>query len=73
MRLLILLVGLFLLYLVIKSYYRSLQAPPQARPPAQPEDMVRCVTCGVNTPRSEAIFSGGEFFCCEEHRKARRK
>ncbi|MEO1767451.1 PP0621 family protein [Thiobacter aerophilum] len=75
MRLLILLVGLFLLYLFIKNYYRSLKAPPAPgqAPLAQAEDMVRCVVCGVNTPRSEAIFSGGEFFCCDEHRQARRK
>lgn len=76
MRLILFLLGVFLVYLVVKSYYRSLQAPgraaPEAKPPAA-EDMVRCVVCGVNTPRSEAIFSGGEFFCSEEHRQAGRK
>jgi len=34
------------------------------------EDMVRCKTCGVNLPRSEAILSGGRFYCCDEHRRA---
>ncbi len=75
MRLLIFLVGIFLVYLVLKSYYRSLKAPPPApRAPddGRAEDMVRCAVCGVNTPRSEAIFSGGEFYCTEEHRQARR-
>lgn len=73
MRLLILLGGLFLLYLVVKSYYRSLKKP--GPPPAtteRGEDMVRCAVCGVNVPRSEAILSGGAFFCGEEHRRARR-
>lgn len=74
MRLLLFLAGLFLVYLVLKSYYRSLQSPP--KPPDKPategaEDMVRCVVCGVNVPRSEAILSRGEFFCSEEHRRAR--
>lgn len=36
---------------------------------AKVEDMVRCQACGVNLPRSEAIMSGGRFFCCEEHRR----
>lgn len=40
--------------------------PPQAK---APEDMVRCQSCGVNLPRSEAILSRGQFYCCEEHRQ----
>lgn len=40
--------------------------PPQN---AAPEDMVRCVECGVHLPRSESIMSQGEFFCCDEHRR----
>ena len=73
-RFLAFIVGIALIYLVLKSYFRNLQQ--QSRPPQTPpiaENMVRCVVCGVNTPRSEAIFSGGEFFCCDEHRQARRK
>lgn len=35
-----------------------------------PEDMVRCQTCGVNLPRSEAILSRGRFYCCDEHRRS---
>lgn len=34
------------------------------------EDMVRCKTCGVNLPRSEALMSQGRFYCCNEHRKS---
>lgn len=37
--------------------------------PKAPEDMVRCKACGVNLPRSEAILSRGEFYCCDEHRR----
>tara|TARA_Y100000590_G_scaffold46040_1_gene48894 strand:- start:171 stop:365 length:195 start_codon:yes stop_codon:yes gene_type:complete len=31
-------------------------------------EMVRCVTCGVNIPKSEAIGSEEHWFCSEEHR-----
>lgn len=40
--------------------------PPQAK---APEDMVRCKVCSVNLPRSEAILSQGQFYCCEAHRQ----
>lgn len=76
MRLLIILVGIALLYLVLKSYFRNLQQPTQVSQAQQPslgEDMVRCVVCGVNTPRSEAIHSGGDYFCCNDHYQSRRK
>lgn len=33
------------------------------------EDMVRCETCKVNLPRSEALLSKGKFYCCDEHRR----
>lgn len=75
-RLIVIIAGIALVYLVLKRYVRSLQQPaqpPQARQAGQSEDMVRCAVCGVNTPRSEAIFSGGDYFCCDEHRQAHRK
>jgi uncharacterized protein len=37
--------------------------------PTQAEDMVRCKVCGVNLPRSEALMSKGQFYCCDEHRR----
>lgn len=33
------------------------------------ENMVRCRVCGVNLPRSEALMSRGQVYCCEEHRQ----
>jgi uncharacterized protein len=75
-RFLTIIVGIALVYLLLKKYFSSLQGP--ARPPQPPqsargEDMVRCVVCGVNVPRSEAILSRGEFFCSDEHRLSRQK
>lgn len=34
-----------------------------------PEQMVKCVHCGVYLPASEAIMQAGELFCSEEHRQ----
>ncbi len=42
------------------------KAPPASK---QAEDMVRCKVCGVNLPRSEALLSKGQFYCCDEHRR----
>lgn len=69
MRFLFLLVGIVIVYSLLKKYFRNLQQPNSpVRPPAA-ENMVRCVHCGVNVPQTEAIFSRGENFCSDEHRK----
>jgi len=39
----------------------------------KPEDMVSCVVCAVHLPKSEAIFSQNQYFCCEEHFMQRKK
>ncbi|MES2364619.1 MAG: PP0621 family protein [Pseudomonadota bacterium] len=68
-KVLLLLVIGGVIYWMIKSSARSnslKDAPPKNKPP---EDMVRCVHCGVNLPRSEAVLSRGEFFCGNEHRQ----
>jgi uncharacterized protein len=68
-KILFLLVGGFLIYLVLKGYFRNLQGTkPTPRPPLA-ENMVRCAQCGVNVPQTEAFFSRGEYFCSDEHRK----
>lgn len=60
-------------YLLLKSYRGRIageKPPARAEPAVRAEDMVRCVQCGVHLPRSEAIMSGGKFFCSEAHRRA---
>ncbi len=71
-KILLLVAIAFIVWGVLRAYQRSLQAP---RRPAQRdvEDMVKCVHCGVNLPRSEAIYSGGSFFCTPEHQRLGRK
>lgn len=70
--LLLLAVGL-IAYAVLKKYSRSVQGPPSKPQVREAEDMVRCAHCGVNLPRSEAIYSKGEFYCTVEHQKLGKK
>jgi uncharacterized protein len=65
-RLLFLLAVVVLVYLLLKSFRR--QTPKQdASTPV--EDMVRCAQCGVHMPKSESILAGGNFYCCDAHRR----
>ncbi len=54
---------------LIRAYQRSLKNPSSPAGKQTVEDMVKCAHCGVNMPRSEAIYSGGDFFCTAEHQK----
>ena len=70
--LLLIIIGL-VVYAVIRNYQRSLGQPSAKSRERTVEDMVKCAHCGVNLPRSEAIYSGGDFFCTPEHKQLGRK
>ena len=70
--LLLVIIGL-VVYALFRSYQRSLNKPSAPAREQSVEDMVKCAHCGVNLPRSEAIYSGGEFFCTTEHKQLGRK
>ncbi|TRZ69692.1 MAG: hypothetical protein D4S02_01650 [Rhodocyclaceae bacterium] len=53
-------------YLFLRSAGRRQRKPPGA-PPAQ--EMVACVHCGVHLPEGESLKSGGQNYCCEQHRE----
>ena len=40
---------------------------PTAASSAAPDELVRCVHCGLLLPRSEARESSGAMYCSEEH------
>jgi uncharacterized protein len=69
---LLVVVGL-IAYAILKKYSRSVGGPPRNPEVRAPEDMVKCSQCGVNLPRSEAIYSQGEFYCSVEHQKLGKK
>ncbi len=59
----------FVVWSLFRTYLRSLNTPPASTRDSIVEDMVKCAHCGVNLPRSEAIYSGGELYCTPEHQK----
>ena len=71
-KILVLLVIGFVVWGIVRAYQRSLAKPPASKPSVV-EDMVKCAHCGVNLPRSEAIYSGGELFCTPEHKQLGKK
>ena len=70
-KFLVIVIGGLIIYIFLKKYFRNLQGPASTAKPPIAENMVRCAQCGVNVPQTEAIFSRGEHFCGDEHRKLR--
>lgn len=70
-RFLLIIIGLALVYLILRSYLRNLERP--GPPSTKTEDMVRCAQCGVHLPRSESLGSNGDFYCCDDHLRLHRK
>ncbi|OZA26166.1 MAG: hypothetical protein B7X93_10320 [Hydrogenophilales bacterium 17-61-9] len=68
-KILLLIVIGFVVWGLIRAYQRSLSDSSAASSQKAVETMVKCAHCAVNLPRSEAIYSGGEFYCTPEHQK----
>jgi uncharacterized protein len=68
-KILLLIAIVFVALALLRAYQRSLNKPPGPTREATVEDMVKCAHCGVNLPRSEAIYSGGAFYCTPEHQQ----
>jgi uncharacterized protein len=68
LRIIIILIGLWLVLQIIKRARTARQNPSPDAPPIA--KMVSCNHCGVHVPESEAITDGDKRYCCEEHRKA---
>lgn len=70
--LLLIVIGL-VVWALIRNYQRSLNQSATRTSEKAVENMVKCAHCGVNLPRSEAIYSGGDFFCTPEHKQLGKK
>ena len=66
----------FLLILIVIIFFvlslRALLAKPANKPkprsrPGGNESMVPCALCDLHIPKSEAVSSGGRFFCSTDH------
>ena len=73
MKLLLLLIALFVLFLLVRSTWRRARKPPPVSKPAHgeaPQQMLRCAQCGLHLPRDEALAGRGGVFCGDAHREA---
>ncbi|BAV33229.1 hypothetical protein SCL_0911 [Sulfuricaulis limicola] len=67
LRLIIILIGLWLVLTIIKRALASLQKPAPDKPAVT--KMVACAHCGMHIPESEAVRDGNRHYCSEEHRR----
>ncbi|MBA3022696.1 MAG: hypothetical protein KJ572_09190 [Gammaproteobacteria bacterium] len=65
-RLIFLVVAIALVFWLLRRFRRP---PSESKDASQPEDMVSCAHCGLNLPKSEALSSGDDYYCCEAHRR----
>lgn len=73
MKLLLLLIALFVLFLLVRStWQRARKPPPASKQPdgGAPQPMLRCAQCGLHLPRDEALPGRGGVFCGDAHREA---
>jgi uncharacterized protein len=67
---LFLLALLVLLWLLRRSFTRSVPPRSGKRAPEEPEPMLACAQCGVHLPRHETLPGRGGVFCGPAHRAA---
>lgn len=68
-KIILLVLGLFAVYWIVKSFRRRVDRGDRKPPAAGNEDMVQCAQCGVHLPRSESITTQGSYFCSAEHQR----
>ena len=69
-KIILVVLGLLLVYWILKSYRRRVDRGGDKAPPATAENMVQCARCGVHLPRSESVTTQGRFYCSPEHQRA---
>jgi uncharacterized protein len=66
----LLVLGLLLVYWILRNYRRRVGRQGTRPPAAGGEDMVQCARCGVHLPRGEGITTQGQYYCSPEHQRA---
>jgi uncharacterized protein len=69
-KIILVVLGLLLVYYVLKGYRRRVERPDQRPRPGEGEDMVQCAQCGVHLPRGESFAAQGRYYCSAEHQRA---
>ena len=68
-RTLIIIAVVVLVFLIIKNRLNSRNLPQKKTQSKKTDDMVKCLQCGTYIPRKEAIISGTDKFCCQQHHR----
>jgi uncharacterized protein len=68
-RTLIIIAAVVLVFLIIKNRLNSRNPQQKKVPSTKADKMVKCLQCGTYIPRKEAIISGTENFCCQQHQR----
>lgn len=71
-KILVIVLGLFIAYWLLKRYFKGLAGGDERPPGGRDEDMVQCVHCGLHLPKSESIAVESEHFFSPEHARKRR-
>ncbi len=66
LRILIILIGLWLILRLVKHFLAKHRTTPKSTPIAH-DDVVPCAHCGVYVPRTEAIHANGKTYCSDAH------
>lgn len=69
MRLLILAVVAFLIYLLLRQLLRGWTRKVEPPRPSRTGTMVRCAVCGLHVPEREALRADDKYFCSNKHLK----
>ena len=72
LKLLLLVIGLFAAYWILKGYRKKVERRAD-EPVVKDDDMVRCAQCGVHLPRGDSLVVGNAFYCSADHRRAHEK
>ena len=67
-RIVLLALAVWLVFVLLRQYRRSMEAPDTDTTRDKPQDMVCCAACGVHLPKNESVEKDGAYYCCEEHR-----
>jgi len=73
LRLVIVLIGIWLVVRIVKRYLADHRHPPAPSVPRPSADMLRCDYCGIFVPRADAIRAGDKNYCSGEHVEADRR
>jgi ribosomal protein S26 len=68
-RTLIIIAAAVLVFLIIKNRLNGKSLKQKNAHSTKTDVMVKCLQCGTYIPKKEAIISGTDKFCCQQHQR----